>query len=412
MPLPLIPIMFGVAAGGVIAELFDLGREFFGGDEPVAQPPRPPSAPPIPLGTNVPTEEQQNNENSSENEGLEEDAEKGGTTQEQADEVSAEGRSKLDQIIEQLNQVAGRNANPDGGPTPETEAANDQASRDALQQLRETLAGADAANRGLAGQLPGMGGMPGGMGMGGMNPLGGLGGLGGGGPMMGGGASPFSGLGESAPMTPADNPLAMDTGGAEPSLPVNPLADTGSEMPADPAASPLDPDNPLNPEQTGTEAATPESTDVPPQPEAAGTNEVTGPDGETITAPDATTAAVLRAAVDNPGATNQAASAYQTGAGVTLPADDADPGQLVSPTLVRPGDIARWDDPPQDLIVWGNGKVINSNGDLADLNEMLRSGVFNAFFRPNLSANSATTSPATPAQAVDPLATPPDSAVP
>lgn len=80
-------------------------------------------------------------------------------------------------------------------------------------------------------------------------------------------------------MTPADNPLAMDTGGAEPSLPVNPLADTGSEMPADPAASPLDPDNPLNPEQTGTEAATPESTDVPRSPRRPGPTRSPAPTG-------------------------------------------------------------------------------------------------------------------------------------
>ncbi len=411
MPLPLIPILFGVGAGGVIAELFDLGREFFGGGDPVAQPPKPPVAPPIPLGTNTPTEEQRNTENQGENGGLEEQAEEGNKTQENADEVSANGRSKLDEIMEKLNQVAGRNGSPDGGPTPETEAANDQASRDALQQLRETLAGADSANRGLAGQLPGMGGgMPGGMGMGGgMNPLSGLGGLGGGSPMMGGGANPFTGLGEGSPMAPAANPLAMDPGGTEPPAPpVNPLAEAGPEAQTDPPQP--SPVNPLNPEEPGTDDPDQKTPEVTPQPAPAGSNEVTGPDGQKVTAPDATTAAVLRAALENPGATNQAASAYQSGAGLTLPADGDDPGELVPVGRIRPGDIARWDDPPQDLVVWGNGKVIDSDGNLAELDTMLRSGVFNAFFRPKVDNSAAPTS--APADSGDPPAAPPISAVP
>lgn len=408
MPLPLIPILFGIGAGGVIAELFDLGREFFGDGDPVAQPPKPPPAPPIPLGTNTPTEEQRNTENQGENGGLEEQAEEGNKTQDKADEVSADGRSKLDEIMEKLNQVAGRNASPDGGPTPETEAANDQASRDALQQLRETLAGADSANRGLASQLPGMGGMPG-MGMGGGNPLSGLGGLGGGSPMMGGGANPFTGLGEGSPMAPAANPLAMDAGGAEPPTPpVNPLAETGPE--AQPDSPPPPPVNPLSPEEPGADDDPGQNTpEVTPQPAPAGANEVTGPDGQKVTAPDATTAAVLRAALENPGATNQAASAYQSGAGLTLPTDGADPGELVPVGRIRPGDIARWDDPPQDLVVWGNGKVIDSDGKLAELDTMLRSGVFNAFFRPKVD-NAAPAS--APAESVDPPTAPPISTVP
>lgn len=415
MPFPLIPILLGVGAGGVIAELFDLGREFFGDGDPVEQPPKPPVAPPVPAGTNTPTEEKRNTENQGENGGIEEQTEEGNKTQGKADEVSADGRSKLDEIMDKLNQVAGRNASPDGGATPETEAANDQASRDALQQLRETLAGADSANRGLAGQLPGMGGMPG-MGMGGMpgmgggmNPLSGLGGLGGGSPMMGGGANPFTGQGEGAPMAPAANPLAMDTGGAEPPTPpVNPLADAGPGSQPDSPQHP--PENPLSPDEPGhDDDSKHDAPEVTPQPAPAGANEVTGPDGEKITAPDATIKAVLNAALDNPGATNQAASAYQSGAGLTLPADGADPGELVPVGRIRPGDIARWDDPPQDLVVWGNGKVIGPDGKLAELDTMLRSGVFNAFFRPKV-GNAAPASAA--AESVDQPTAPPISAVP
>ncbi|OWL98121.1 hypothetical protein B7435_25960, partial [Mycolicibacterium peregrinum] len=136
---------------------------------------------------------------------------------------------------------------------------------------------------------------------------------------------------------------------------------------------------------------------VLPTPNDPAIREVTGPDGETITAADETAATALRHALEHPGEANQAASAYLA-AGINLPADGADPGQLVSSTDIQPGDIARWDDPPRDLLVWGDGKVIDTNGKLADLSTLLTSGVFNAFFRP--SKTSAPTTTAQPAPAV------------
>ena len=403
MPFPLIPVLFGVAAGGVIAELFDLGRGLFGIGDPVAAPP-PPPPPLLPSGTNNPAEQDRNDQNTKDNNDIGEDANNGNHTQEGAEQNSAEGRDKLDQILEQLNQIAGRNNSPEGGATPETQAATDQAVRDGLRELRDTVTGADAANRGLAGQPPGMGGM---------NPLGGLGGV----PGMGG-MNPLSSLGGTPGMAPAVNPLAMDPGPTGPTPePVNPLTDAGND--SDPGPGPVSnpltdtgsadtpgSDDPANPHDPPTHPASTPDTPAPPQPDNTAAKEVTAPDGQKITAPDETAAAALRAALENPGATNQAAAAYQA-AGVTLPADGSDPGELVSAGEIRPGDIARWDDPPRDLLVFGNGKVIDTTGKLADLNTMLSSGVFNAFFRPKIDS-SAATQPTTHQPAAEPSPAPAD----
>lgn len=392
MPLPLIPILLGVGLGGCIAELFDWGRNMLGDGEKADKPPQPPVAPPINAGSSTDAEQDRNKKNAENGKEVDGQAKNGENTQDQAEANSAEGRTKLDQILEELKTVAGRNNSPDGGATPETQANTDNAVRNGLQQLRDTIGGTDAANRGLAGGLPGLGGM---------NPLGALGGGMPGMPAMGGGMNPFSALGGGgAPAGPAPaNPLAMDSGSAGPTpATANPLANPGNEG-AGPGPAPVS--NPLETHPAGNQTATdpahpgdPAKPDNPlsPQPDNPALKEVVSPDGEKTTAPDETAAAALRHAMQNPGAANQAASSYAA-AGINLPADGADPGELVSSSDIKPGDIARWDDPPRDLLVWGNGKVIDSSGKLADLNSMLSSGVFNAFFRPTRGQSATTAQP-------------------
>lgn len=383
---PFIPLLFGTAT---VVGLFAWSKGLFGTGDDVPTRSGPPDAPNNPPGTNNPGEHQRGDANRRGHGGVDDHAGGANTTQGEAGGNSADGRDRLDQILDELKKVTGRNGGPDGGGTPETQHANDQAVRDGLQQLRDTVGGTDAANRGLAGQLPmpGMGGIPG---MGGMSPLGGMPGMGampgmggmsplgpmGGGP--GGGLGAVHPLGDQhtgSPAGPVVNPLAP-AGGADPGPGVHPAGLEGG--PADHSGA--DP-HPSTPGAGGADpaAAHPDT----PQPGNSVATQVVAADGTKTTAPNATIATALRHGLAHPSATNQAAEAYQS-AGVQLPADGADPGTPVPSGSVQPGDIASWDDPPHSLLVFGDGKLIDSSGKLEDLKAALASGVFNGFFRPHI----------------------------
>ena len=373
---PLVPVLLGVGIGGTIVELFELGGKLlgYGSTDPA---PGAPGSPELSAGTNTDGENERNRQNQQGGNRVGNGVDQGNSAQNGADEISAETRAKFDQIIEQLTRTAGRNS-PDGGMDPETQAAKDQAARDSLRGLNDAIGGASSANQRLASALPMMGGMPG---------------LGGGMPGMGGGANPFAALG-GGPNGPAPaNPLAADTGpdGPAPET-VDPIATPAgaSDQPETGPANPVE----VQPAGHSTPSSDTNAADSPltlPTPNDPAIKEVTGPDGEKAIAADETAATALRHALDHPGEANQAASAYLA-AGINLPTDGADPGQLVSSTDIQPGDIARWDDPPRDLLVFGNGKVIDTNGKLTDLATLLTSGVFNGFFRPSrTSAPSAST---------------------
>lgn len=387
--LPFIPLLFGTAT---VVGLFAWSKGLFGTGEEVPARSGPPGAPHNPPGTNTPGEHQRGDANRRGNGGVDDHAGGANTTQGEAGGNSGEGRDRLDQILTELKKVTDRNGGPDGAGTPETQHANDQAVRDGLQQLRDTVGGTDAANRGLAGQLPmpGLGGIPG---MGGMSPLGGMPGMGampgmggmsplgpmGGGPGGGLGAvHPLSDQHASGPAGPVANPLAPADGSADPGPGVHPAGLDGAAghggadaHPGAPGAGGADP-----------AAAHPDT----PQPGNAVDTQVVATDGKTKTsAPNATIAAALRHGLAHPSATNQAAEAYQA-AGVQLPADGADPGTPVPSGSVQPGDIASWDEPPHSLLVFGDGKLIGSNGELEDIKTALASGVFNGFFRPHIAS--------------------------
>lgn len=392
MPLPLIPIFAAVGAFAAIGEIISIGKDLFGSGDSTDKREPPPGSPGGAPGTNLTEEQQRIKDLEAQLGKVTEQVEKGNQGQAGAEANSADGRNKLDQILEQLQTTGARNGIGSDAATPETEAANDRALRDGLQQLRDTVGGADAANRNLAsGLMPGMGGMPG---LGG----GGIPGMGGGMPGFGGagGANPLSMLG-GGPLPGStngvDNPLA-DTGNSHDQvLPhtTNPLAGDGPTpgTPADPNAptqhNPADPG--LTPAgHTGTPQA-----DTP-QPGRPSDLEVTTATGDKTTAANETVATALRAGLNDP--SGGAAAAYQA-AGITLPGDGADPGEVVPTGKIAPGDIARWDEPPRDLLVWGDGKLIDDqSGKLIDIETALKSGVFNGFFHP-----PTTSSPATARQA-------------
>ncbi len=381
MPLPLLPILATVGVTAIAAELFKLGKDLFGSGDSADKRQPPPGSPEGAPGTNL-TEEQQRIKDLETRLGkVTDQVEKGNQGQEGAEANSADGRNKLDQILEQLQTAGTRNGIGSDAATPETEAANDRAVRDGLQQLRDTVGGADAANRNLAGGLmPGMGGMPGlGGGIPGMG--GGMPGFGGGGtnPLLGGGPLPGSTNG-------VDNPLA-DTGkGHDQALPQtsNPLADgpTPGTPPVDPSAHA--PNTPTDPGLTPAGHTAAPQPDTP-QPGRPADLVVTTPEGDKTTAPNATVETALRAGLNNPA--GGAGAAYQA-AGITLPGDGADPGEVVPTGKIVPGDIARWDEPPRDLLVWGDGKLIDQSGKLIDIETALKSGVFNGFFHPPTSGSS------------------------
>lgn len=384
---PLVPVLLGVGIGGTIVELFELGGKLlgYGSTDPA---PGAPGAPELSAGTNTDGENERNRQNQQGGNRVGNGVDQGNSAQGSADEISAETRAKFDQIIEQLGRVAGRNT-PDGGIDPETQSAKDQATRDSLRGLNDAIGGASSANQRLASALPNLmgGGMPG---------------LGGGGmPGMGGGSNPFAALG-GGPNGPAPvNPLAADTGpdGPTPET-VNPLAPPAADQPGTSPAPVSSPEVQPAGHSTPSDDGNTNSPLTLPTPNDPAIKDVTGPDGEKTTAPDETAATALRHALDHPGEANQAASAYLA-AGINLPADGADPGQLVSSTDIQPGDIARWDEPPRDLMVFGNGKVIDSSGKLADLSTLLTSGVFNGFFRPSRTSAPSSSTPQ-PAAAPEP----------
>jgi hypothetical protein len=392
MPIPFVPILALVGGAAVVAELFKAAKGLFGTGEHVDPRALPPSPQQLLPGTSTSQERDRNKNNADDHGKIGDHAGDGNDGQGQAGETSRGGRDKVDEILAELQKVTGRNGA--AGSTPETESANDQAIRDGLKQLRDTITGADDTHQRLAGQLPmpagmgvpGLGGMPGFGGGMGMNPLSSM-----------GGAMPGGGLGGL-------NPLAGDHPPGSTLDPLHPLTPPAG-IDAHPAAPPVNPiaDHPIpgggehgfgGPGQhvgpAGVADSHPGHHDTP-QPDNPAAREVTASDGTKTTAPTDIAAGALRAALANPGATNQAAAAYQAAGDIQLPTDGQDPGTSVPSGQVEPGDIARWDDPPRDLLIFGNSKVIDPTGKLVDLDTMLPTGVFNGFFRPSIPAATATT---------------------
>jgi hypothetical protein len=387
MAIPFIPILAVFGAVAIVAETFKAAKSLFGSGEHLEARPGPPAPPAQPPGTNVPGEQERHKGNENNNGKVGEHAGDGSTTEGQAGATSQAGRDKIDQILAELQKITGRNGA--AGSTPETQTANDQAIRDGLNQLRDTISGADGAHQRLASQLP----VPAGMG---------IPGLGGGIPGFGampafGGMNPLGGMGSAMPAFGGLNPFAGDHPPGPTLDPVHPLTPPGS-LEAHPP-TPVNPiiDHPVpgggehGPGGPGPHVGPADITDPghhdTPHPDNPAAREVTASDGTKTTAPTEIAAAAVRAALANPGATNQAAAAYQA-AGIQLPGDGQDPGTMVPSGKVEPGDIARWDDPPRDLVIFGNGKVIDPTGKLADLDTMLSTGVFNGFFRPNIPAGA------------------------
>lgn len=100
---------------------------------------------------------------------------------------------------------------------------------------------------------------------------------------------------------------------------------------------------------------------------------VTMPDGSKVEAPTVEAAQALRASVSSDDAT----AAYQA-AHVDI---KTNPGTLVDPSEVQPGDYARWED-GQMSVAAGPGRVIN-NGQVVDVNTVATDDQgFEGWYRP------------------------------
>ncbi|WP_134080935.1 hypothetical protein [Mycobacteroides salmoniphilum] len=372
-----------------VENLFKLGASLFGDDRPAPQRPDAPENPDVTPGTNHPDEQQAHEGVGKAGKKLDESVRKANEEGGGAAEDVKKDKARLDALFKELEKNIKRTS---GGNNTETQQGTDQAIRDGVRDMRNLVGGAADNNAARANGLAMPAGMSSPLAGGGIPGMGGgIPGMGGGFPGMGAGGAMPGGAGAQGfnPFDPSQHPPLAGNPMADPTQPGSPAMSPASHDPGATDPNHPNPNNPAGPGGQGNAHA------IIADPAAVNSHDLVAPDGTTkTTAPDDVSATVLKHAASHPNTPNWVEASYKA-AGIDLPGNGADPGKSIDINNIQPGDIVRFSD--HDVLVWGNGKVMNHDGTTQDIGPAIDAGTLKGIYRPERSTGGAPASNTNPA---------------